>query len=73
VLQLRVPEDTLARGEARGDDTRSAWVLRLIDRELVGQPEKSDMLFTKIRFGRLQRSGWSTRSGRSVTSKPRSK
>ena len=38
VLQLRVPEDTLARiDQARGDDTRSAWVLRLIDRELDGQ------------------------------------
>jgi GntR family transcriptional regulator len=34
---------------------------------------KSDMLFTKIRFGRFQRSGWSTRSGRNVTSKPFSK
>jgi hypothetical protein len=38
VLQLRVPEDTLARlDDARGDDTRSAWMLRLIDRELYGQ------------------------------------
>ena len=38
VLQLRVPEDTLARlDEARGDDTRSAWVLRLIGRELDGR------------------------------------
>ena len=38
VLQLRVPEDTLARiDEARGDDSRSAWLLRLIDRELSGQ------------------------------------
>lgn len=37
VLQLRVPEDTLARiDQARGDDTRSAWVLRLIGRELEG-------------------------------------
>jgi hypothetical protein len=25
VLRLRVPEDTLARDEARGEDTRSAW------------------------------------------------
>ena len=38
VLQLRVPENTLGRiDQARGDDTRSAWVLRLIDRELHGQ------------------------------------
>ena len=38
VLQLRVPEDTLARiDHARGDDTRSAWLQRLIDRELAGQ------------------------------------
>ncbi len=38
VVQLRVPEDTLARLDGtRGDDTRSAWVLRLIDRELTGQ------------------------------------
>ena len=39
VVQLRVPKDTLARIDgARGDDTRSAWALRLIDRELDGQP-----------------------------------
>jgi hypothetical protein len=31
------------------------------------------MLFTKIRFGRFHLSGWSIRSGRSVTSNPRSK
>jgi hypothetical protein len=38
VVQLRVPEDILARiDDARGGDTRSAWVLRLIDRELAGQ------------------------------------
>ena len=38
VLQLRVPETTLARlDDARGEETRSAWVLRLIDRELDGQ------------------------------------
>jgi hypothetical protein len=38
VLQLRVRSDVLERiDEARGDDTRSAWVLRLIDRELSGQ------------------------------------
>jgi hypothetical protein len=38
VLQLRVPETTLARlDDARGEETRSAWVLRLIDRELSGQ------------------------------------
>jgi hypothetical protein len=38
VLQLRVPEDTLARlDDARGEETRSAWVLRLIGRELDGQ------------------------------------
>ena len=37
VVQLRVPEDTVARiDQARGGDTRSAWVLRLIDRELDG-------------------------------------
>lgn len=36
VLQLRVPEDTLERLDAaRGDDSRSAWVLRLIERELT--------------------------------------
>ena len=36
VLQLRVPEDTLARVDAvRGNDTRSAWLLRLIDRALT--------------------------------------
>jgi hypothetical protein len=38
VLRLRVPEDTLARiDQASGDATRSAWVHRLIDRELTGQ------------------------------------
>jgi hypothetical protein len=38
VVQLRVPKDTLARiDQARGDDTRSAWIQRLIDRELAGQ------------------------------------
>ena len=38
VVQLRVPKDTLARlDDARGEETRSAWVLRLIDRELSGQ------------------------------------
>jgi hypothetical protein len=31
------------------------------------------MLFTKMRFGRFHRIGWSTRSGRSVTSNPFSK
>jgi hypothetical protein len=37
VLQLRVPEDTLARIDAnRGEDTRSAWVVRLIGRQLNG-------------------------------------
>jgi hypothetical protein len=42
VLQLRVPEDTLARIDgARGEDTRSAWLLRLIDRELDGQAPAS--------------------------------
>lgn len=36
VVQVRVPEDTLARIDvARRDDTRSAWMLRLIDRELA--------------------------------------
>jgi hypothetical protein len=39
VQQLRVPETPLARiDETRGEETRSAWVLRLIDRELNGQP-----------------------------------
>lgn len=38
VVQLRVPEDTLGRLDgARGEETRSAWILRLIDRELTGQ------------------------------------
>jgi hypothetical protein len=38
VVQLRVPKDTLARlDSARGADIRSAWVLRLIGRELDGQ------------------------------------
>jgi hypothetical protein len=38
VLQLRVPEDILARLDGtRGEETRSAWVLRLIDRELADQ------------------------------------
>ena len=38
VIQLRVPEDTLNRvDQARGDDTRSAWLQRLIDGELAGQ------------------------------------
>jgi hypothetical protein len=38
VVQLRVPKPTLAAIDStRGDDTRSAWVLRLIDRELGGQ------------------------------------
>ena len=38
VVQLRVPKDTLERIDAiRGDDTRSAWLQRLIDRELAGQ------------------------------------
>jgi len=48
VLQLRVPEDTLARiNGACGEDTRSAWLLRLIDRELVGQqPAPKDTLTT---------------------------
>lgn len=41
VLQLRVPEDTLARlDDTRGEETRSAWVLRLIDRELNGIPKR---------------------------------
>ena len=35
VVQLRVPKDTLTRIDvARGGDTRSAWVPRLIGREL---------------------------------------
>jgi hypothetical protein len=39
VLQVRVPEGTLGRLDGtRGEETRSAWALRLIDRELAGQP-----------------------------------
>ena len=39
VVQLRVPEATLARLDGtRGEETRSAWILRLIDHELTGQP-----------------------------------
>jgi hypothetical protein len=39
VLQARVSENTLARiDQVRGDDTCSAWLQRLIDRELAGQP-----------------------------------
>ncbi len=35
VIQLRVPEDTLARiDQARGNDTRFAWLQRVLD----GQP-----------------------------------
>ncbi len=42
VLRLRVPEDTLARLDGtRGEETRSAWILRLIDRELTGQQTTS--------------------------------
>jgi hypothetical protein len=46
VLQLRVPETTLARIDGtRGDATRSAWVLRLIGRELNGQqPQVEEFL-----------------------------
>ena len=37
VLQLRVPEDTLNRiDDVRGEDSRSAWLLAVIDRELTG-------------------------------------
>ena len=47
VIQLRVPEETLARIDAvRGGDTRSAWLQRLIDRELAGQ----DLGLTVVRF-----------------------
>ena len=36
VVQLRVPEDMLAAVDgARGDGTRSAWILALIERELL--------------------------------------
>jgi hypothetical protein len=37
VVQLRVPEDMLAAVDGtRGDGTRSAWILSLIERELLG-------------------------------------
>lgn len=40
VVQLRVPEDTLAAVDgACGDGTRSAWILALIERELTGDSE----------------------------------
>jgi hypothetical protein len=43
VLRLRVPETTLARLDgARAEETRSAWLLRLIDREIVGQNPAPD-------------------------------
>ena len=36
VVQLRVPEDMLAAVDgARGAGTRSAWILALIERELL--------------------------------------
>ncbi len=36
VVQLRIPEDTLAALDgAHGGDTRSAWILALIERELL--------------------------------------
>ena len=36
VVQVRVPEDMLAAVDgARGDGTRSAWILALIERELL--------------------------------------
>jgi len=42
-----VPEDTLARLDGtRGKETRSAWILRLIDRELTGQPATKNVLTT---------------------------
>jgi hypothetical protein len=38
VVQLRVPEDMLAAVDGtRGDGTRSAWILALIERELLGK------------------------------------
>ena len=38
VVQLRVPEGLLVGLDAsRGDDTRSAWILALIGRELAGE------------------------------------
>ncbi len=38
VVQLRVPEDMLAVVDgARGDGTRSAWILALIERELLAE------------------------------------
>jgi hypothetical protein len=40
VVQLRVPDDTLARiDDVRGEETRSAWLLGLIDAELTGGGE----------------------------------
>ena len=51
VIQLRVPEDTLNRvDQARGDDTRSAWLQRLIDGELAGQ-----QAFNAVVVGEYQR------------------
>jgi len=36
VVQVRIPEDMLAAVDgARGDGTRSAWILALIERELL--------------------------------------
>lgn len=38
VISARVGEDLLARVDAaRGEDTRGAWLLRLINRQLSGQ------------------------------------
>jgi hypothetical protein len=49
VLQLRVPEDTLARLDgARGEETRSAWVLRLIGRELAGETTTAETLVSPV-------------------------
>ena len=47
VLQVRVPDDTLARiDKARGDDSRSARLQRLIDRELTGQQSPGQGVIT---------------------------
>lgn len=43
VVQLRVPEDTLARiDDVRGEESRTAWLLRLAERELTGGTPETD-------------------------------
>ena len=42
VVQLRIPEDTLAAVDgARGDDTRTGWILALVERELLDAGDDS--------------------------------